>query len=173
LGELNQSGVILSTDGSVAKVQMKRMGACSGDHAGCPWNAFIESVPQEDFVIEAKNLIGAGPGDMVEVAIRSKTLFKAVFMAYVVPLMGLTVGYFTGWATANLLGLSHFAGISGGIFMAVGFMGSFLAIRKRAKTYNAGYELVRIYGANRLNSYLDDRRICATACKRLNRCPEK
>lgn len=173
MGELNQSGVILSTDGSTAKVQMKRMGACSGDHAGCLWNALIESVPQEDFVLEANNLIGAGPGDMVEVAIRSKTLFKALFTAYVVPLMGLIVGYFTGLATANLLGHSHFAGISGGIFMAVGFMGSFLAIRKRVKTYNAGYELVRIYGANRLNSYLGDRRICATPCRRLKRWPEK
>lgn len=124
MGELNQSGVILSTDGSTAKVQMKRRGACSGDHAGCPWNDLI-------------------------------------------------VGYFTGWATANLLGLSYFAGISGGIFMAVAFMGSFLAIRKRAKAYNASYELVRIYGANRINSYLGDRRICATPCRRLKRWPEK
>lgn len=66
-----------------------------------------------------------------------------------------------------------FGGFGEPMAHAVAFMGSFWAIRKRAKAYNAGYELVRIYGANRLNIYLGDRRICATPCRRLKRWPEK
>ena len=96
---------------------------------------------------------------MLEVAIKSKSLFKDVFMAYVVPFIGPIVGYFTRWATAYLLDLSHFASFSGGIFMAVGIMGSFLPIRKRAKTYNPGYEIVHIFHptiTSRLSSCLPE-----------------
>ena len=148
MAELAQPGVVISNNGDIARVQMKHLGACSGQHEGCAWNALIEDIPEEKFVVEAKNPVGAKPGYRVEVGISSKCLYKAVLLSYVLPLAGLFVGLLSGLIIATLSDLSNYGNLFGGMFMAVGVIISFLVIKKAGKSYNPDYTITRVLSSD-------------------------
>lgn len=143
MAELSAPGLVVSNNGDMAKVQMTRMAACSGRHDNCPWNALIENIPKEEFLVEAKNPLGAKPGYKVEVEISSKGFYRALFLIYILPLAGLLVGYLSGLMIATLFGLSNYGGISRGIFTAVGLVISLLVIKKADKSYHPDYTITR------------------------------
>jgi sigma-E factor negative regulatory protein RseC len=148
MAELAQPGVVISNNGNMARVQMRCLGACSGQHEGCARNALIENIVKEEFVVEARNPFGAKPGYRVEVGISSKCLYKAVFLIYILPLGGLFVGLFLGLRIATLSGLSNYENLFGGMFMAVGVIISFLVTKKAGKSYNPGYTITRVLRSN-------------------------
>jgi sigma-E factor negative regulatory protein RseC len=152
LGELRNPGRVISTNGVIARIQMKRMGACSGQHDGCPWNALAENIFKEDIFIDAKNLIGAKPGDNVEVAISSNIFNKAVFLVYLVPLVGLFVGCFFGFIMAILFSLPGYRDVFSGTFMVIGLIICLFITKNRSKHYNPDYTITRIINTD-IRSY--------------------
>ena len=109
-----------------AVLEVRRHASCD-DCGGC-----LETGDRRELKVRARNPIGAKPGQMVKVEIADKKMMGAVFMVYLVPLLGFFIGYFVGsslstslaWGDAELVG----AGV-GIIFL----MASFLLAREYGK----------------------------------------
>lgn len=144
MSQLISSGIVISINNLIAKIQMKRTGACSGEHEGCPWNAFAENILKDEIFIDAKNLINAKPGDKVEVAINSKYFKKAIFLVYIFPLIGLFTGLFLGILLASLFNLVKYSSISGIMFMILGLLTCIFVIKRISSNYKPDYKIIQI-----------------------------
>lgn len=143
-----KSGIVISFSQGIAKVQMRHSYACSGEHANCPHNVLLGNIPVDGLVIEASDSIGVRPGQLVEVAISSRQLMIAAFIAYMVPLIGLFLGYLAGLGLAHLVGLVNHAEILGIAFAALGLVVSLFATIKLGKTYSPEYTITSILKRN-------------------------
>jgi sigma-E factor negative regulatory protein RseC len=100
-----QIGIVSEIDpGGWARVLTDRKGACGGchsDHGGgcrsCLAGAKFES--------RVTNPLGAKPGDVVKVSLRSRDFFKGAAMLYLFPVAALMVGALTGSWVSRLVGL--------------------------------------------------------------------
>lgn len=124
------------------------MGACSGKHADCAWNALIENLPAEDFVITADNQIDAQPGDLVEVAIQVSSFHHAVLLAYLLPVAGLVIGAIGGVLFASWVGIPAYSDFCGGRAAVGGLVAALFLIRPTGKRYHPRYTIVRRVTAN-------------------------
>ncbi|VBB07850.1 positive regulator of sigma(e) rsec/mucc [Lucifera butyrica] len=107
--EKQQEGVVIDIIGNLAKVKTSRHNDCENCGA-CPGNSAI--------VLEARNPLGATPGQRVLVEVPAGNMLKAAFIVYVLPLLAILAGALAGGFTAGKLGSGPFwfqiAG--GGIF---------------------------------------------------------
>ncbi len=91
----------------MAEVMRIRESACSGDcHkcAGC-------GAAKQTMLFEAKNAIGARPGDMVVVESDTASVLKGAALLYVLPLLTFLTGYIAGenlWGRGILVGIAAF-----------------------------------------------------------------
>ena len=99
--------VRLLPDG-MAEVTRVRESACSGDcHkcAGC-------GAAKQTMRLEAKNAIGAKPGDLVIIESDTASVLKGAALLYVLPLVTFLTGYIAGenlWGRGILVGIAAFA----------------------------------------------------------------
>ena len=96
---------------NMAEVAVARTTACGGNCASCDSCMF-----QNELRAVARNPIGALPGQRVVIASKSSTVFGAIFLAYVMPLLLLIAGYI----------LAHLAGAKEGLSIAASFFGLLL-----------------------------------------------
>ncbi len=143
-----KSGIVISSSQGIAKVQMRHSYACSGEHADCPHNALLKNIPADGLVVEAADSIGVRSGQLVEVAISSRDLLRAAFIAYMVPLITLFSGYLVGVGLAHLVKLTNHTEIAGIVFAVLGLAVSLLAIIKLGKTYSPEYTITSILKRN-------------------------
>lgn len=143
-----KSGIVISFSQGIAKVQMRHSYACSGEHANCPHNAVLENISPDGLVVEASDSIGVRPGQLVEVAISSRHLMIAAFIAYMVPLIGLFSGYLAGLGLAHLVRLINHTEILGIVFAALGLVVSLFATIKLGKTHSPEYTITSILKRN-------------------------
>lgn len=143
-----KSGIVISFSQGIAKVQMRHSYACSGEHANCPHNAVLENISADGLVVEASDSIGVRPGQLVEVAISSRHLMIAAFIAYMVPLIGLFSGYFAGLGLVHLVRLINHTEILSIVFAALGLVVSLFATIKLGKTYSPEYTITSILKRN-------------------------
>ncbi|TKJ47390.1 hypothetical protein CEE34_04135 [Candidatus Aerophobetes bacterium Ae_b3a] len=143
-----KSGIVISSNQGIAKVQMRHSYACSGEHANCPHNAVLENVSADGLVVEASDSIGVRPGQLVEVTISSRHLMIAAFIAYMIPLIGLFSGYLVGVGLAHLVKLINHTEIIGIVFAALGLVVSLFATIKLGKTYSPEYTITSILKRN-------------------------
>lgn len=91
----------------MAEVMRIRESACSGDcHkcAGC-------GAAKQTMLFEAKNAIGARPGDLVVVESDTASVLKGAALLYVLPLLAFLAGYIAGenlWGRGILVGVAAF-----------------------------------------------------------------
>ena len=102
-------GIVIETSESIAKVRASRhedcksCGACAGDNA---------------IVVDAKNPVGAKPGQHVVFEIKDAHMLRAAFIVYILPLIAIFVGALLGTWVGNYVGHSEIAfQIGGGIIM--------------------------------------------------------
>lgn len=124
LGEvLREVGQVIELSGSLAKVTVKRRSSCESCGA-CGIGARSEM----NFML--KNEIGAQVGDRVLIEMGSNSLFKAAFLVYTIPLIGLLIGFILGQYIAGSQGMgqkqAELIGIGTGFFF---LSGTFLMIR--------------------------------------------
>ena len=105
---MQQTVKILScnADGT-AKVACLRQSACSGDCHKCSGCGVVE----QTMLFEARNPIGARPGEMVIVESESAPVLKAAAVLYMLPLALFIAGYLLGmqWNLGGLIGALAFA----------------------------------------------------------------
>lgn len=92
---------VVSVNGKMAKVQIKRASACGESCASCKGSC----APPNTYV-EAVNSIGAVSGQDVEIEMNTKVFMNAVILNYVLPLIMLIVGIFAGSILVDSLNLN-------------------------------------------------------------------
>lgn len=126
---MRQSGTVISTRGSKAKVLLERQSAC-GDCKGCRWGD--EDMSME---IEAINSANAKTGDRVEINMENQDVFKAAFIAYAIPLFALIIGVIIGSKILGIIGLQgEYKEIGSGIIGFVLTGVTYFGIKTREKT---------------------------------------
>lgn len=91
-----QEGIVLEViGGNLAKVKTSRHNDCENCGA-CPGNSAM--------VLEARNDIGAKPGQRVAIEVQEINMLKAAFIVYIMPLIAVFLGVVLGWKIALQLG---------------------------------------------------------------------
>lgn len=114
-----------------ATVLCIRESACSGDCHKCSGCG----AAKETILLDAKNSIGAKPGDLVTVESETGPVLKAAVVMYMVPMVLFFIGYAIGaalWQQGALVGCLAFAASIG---LAVVYD------RKVVKKQNTGYTI--------------------------------
>lgn len=99
--EIRHKGVVLTTEGETARVEILQMSAC----AACKAKQMCMSAESQQKIIDAVMTEPMKAGDQVEVVVREHLAWKAVLLAYVMPFV-LMVGviaaldYWTEWSEA-------------------------------------------------------------------------
>ena len=112
-----------------ARLIIERTGACSGCQTthkchSCLSHAKIET--------RALNRVGAQTGDLVSVSLNTEILLKSAAILYLLPVVGLMAGAFTGPAAGKMLGLSEMSSaiLFGFVGLCLGFIFVVLYSRK-------------------------------------------
>lgn len=107
--------VIKCNEDGTAQVAYLRQSACSGDCHKCSGCGAVE----QTMLFEARNPIGAKPGELVVVESQSGPVLKAAAVLYMLPLVLFIAGYLWGmqWKLGGLNGALAFA-LSIGIAVA-------------------------------------------------------
>ncbi|MEJ2638123.1 MAG: SoxR reducing system RseC family protein [Desulfosarcinaceae bacterium] len=107
---VEQIGIVIQTESDGwASVQTDRKGACGGCHSG-PGGGCHGCLATTKHISRVSNPVGARPGDMVKIAMRSEDMFKGAIILYVLPIVTLLVGAFIGNWIAGLIGWPQTAG---------------------------------------------------------------
>ncbi|NLY75073.1 MAG: SoxR reducing system RseC family protein [Firmicutes bacterium] len=115
---IREVGQVVATEGPLAKVIVKRRSSC--DKCGV---CGMGNKPEIRFMLN--NQIGAKVGDRVVVQIRSRALYKAAFLVYIIPLAALISGFILGQSAAISAGVG--SGKAELIGIGTGFLGLSLA----------------------------------------------
>ena len=111
------------------EVFVLRESACSGDCHKC---SGCGAQAQQVFV-RARNPIGAGPGDKVIVASRTRQVLPAILVVYILPLVLMLAGYFAGLALRVSAGGLACAGFALGVAFIIAC--DRLVARRQGVTY--------------------------------------
>ena len=125
-------------DGTATVIHV-RESACSGDCHKCSGCG----AAKEAILLEAKNPIGAKPGDLVTIESATGPVLKAAMVMYMVPMVLFFVGYAIGaalWNRGALMGCLFFVASIG---LAV------IYDRKVLKKQNTEYTITGFAGKNR------------------------
>jgi len=85
--EIRHSGIVLTTDGEMARVQIVQTSACSA----CKAKSMCTSAESQEKIIDAEMLEPMAAGDRVEVVVREKLAWKAVVLGYILPFVVMIV----------------------------------------------------------------------------------
>ena len=124
----------ISPDG-MAKVLRIRESACSGDCHKCSGCGAV----QEAILFEARNLIGAKPGDLVTVRGETGPVLAGAAVLYMLPL----VLFFGGYLLAQQLWQK--GGLGGCLAFAVGILLVVIYDRKVARRQNMTYTITGFF----------------------------
>lgn len=116
---MKQTGVVVRLEGDKAQVKLQRHTAC-GDCGACH-----VSKSQLEVTCTAENLLGAKPGDFVEVDMENMDFLSAVAVIYILPLIALMIGVFAGYYAALAIGFTEYT--SQGVGAVLGLLGAGLA----------------------------------------------
>lgn len=91
---MQQEGIVISTDGEMARVRTSRHNDCENCGA-CPGNSAI--------VLDARNPLGARPGQSVLLEVQEVGFLKSAFIVYMLPLIATALGAMAGGYVAGRL----------------------------------------------------------------------
>jgi len=123
-------GIVIKNESDrYARVMTDRKGACGGCQStphGC--RSCLSSAKMESRVV---NPVGAGPGDLVRIQLSSGNLYLGAAILYLLPVLGLLLGAFTGNWASSTYGLAKGIGTIGGAAagLALGFTAVFVLDR--------------------------------------------
>ncbi len=119
-----------------ATVMHIRESACSGDCHKCSGCG----AAKETILLDAKNPIGAKPGDLVTVESETGPVLKAAMVMYMVPM----VLFFAGYAIGDVL--AGMGALFGCVFFAVSIGLAVVYDRKVVRKQNTGYTITGFAG---------------------------
>ena len=95
---MKEQGKVVEVAGNLAKVELPSSPACQSCRA-------CERGTQGTMIAEANNSLGAKVGDKVEMEIPSPRVMGASIIIFVLPLIGLMLGYFAGAQISQTTGI--------------------------------------------------------------------
>lgn len=110
---MTQTAVVTEVMGKKARVQVKRVSACSHDCTRCGGGC-SEMMKSAPVSVLADNPLGAQPGDRVVVASDTGSILGAAALVYLTPILLFFAGYFIAGAVGAAENASLWAG--GGCF---------------------------------------------------------
>lgn len=113
---LEETGIVKSIDGVIAKVSVPKKSACEGCTAGTC------KPEQQTMEIEAFNKAGARPGQKVRVSIQAYTYMKGTMLVYGIPAVMLVIGAVIGKEIMSKI----FAGADPDVLSALFGLGAFV-----------------------------------------------
>lgn len=115
---IEESGVIVATEGDKAWVETSRRSSCGSCEAkGCGTGALSQVLGRHSQRLLVNNPIGAQSGEQVVLGIEESALIKGSLAVYLVPLLALLAGGLFGELMAPQLALPpEGASISGALF---------------------------------------------------------
>ena len=119
-------------DGTATVIHV-RESACSGDCHKCSGCG----AAKEAILLEAKNTIGAKPGDLVTIESETGPVLKAAAVMYLLPMVLFFAGYALGAA------LWQQGGLVGGLAFLASIGLAVVYDRKVVKKQNTGYTIIR------------------------------
>ena len=119
-------------DGTATVIHI-RESACSGDCHKCSGCG----AAKEAILLEAKNPIGAKPGDLVTIESESGPVLKAAAVMYLLPMVLFFGGYALGVA------LWQMGGLVGGLAFLASIGLAVVYDRKVVRKQNTGYTIIR------------------------------
>lgn len=123
----------------IAEVAVKRVSACAHDCSKCA-SGGCQMMDHPELTVKAYNSPGAKAGDFVLVESSSKTILSLAAIVYLVPFVGLLLGYFLGRQAGFGEGGSILLG--GGLF-ALSILGS-VALNKRMGKNAVQFSIIRV-----------------------------
>ena len=119
-------------DGTATVIHV-RESACSGDCHKCSGCG----AAKEAIILEAKNPIGARPGDLVTIESETGPVLKAAAVMYLLPMVFFFAGYALGAA------LWQQGALGGGLAFLASIGLAVVYDRKVVKKQNTGYTIIR------------------------------
>ena len=110
---MQQTGIVQKLQHNIAEVKITRSSACGESCASCGL------CPGREAKFFAINDINATVGDTVIIDMADGKVLGAAFLVYIVPLIMMIIGYFSGHAVFNSEALGI---IMGFLFMAAAFI---------------------------------------------------
>ena len=123
---MQQTGIVQKLQHNIAEVKITRSSACGESCASCGL------CPGREAKVFAINDINAAVGDTVIINMADGKVLGAAFLVYIVPLIMLIIGYFSGHAVFNSEALGI---IMGFLFMAATFIVIIRIDRKIKRKY--------------------------------------
>ena len=114
---IEEIGIVVKTEGDLARVTVQKRGACEG----CTAKGACEST-SEGMEIEALNPVHAKEGQTVKVLLQAETYLKGSMIIYGLPL----VLFITGAIVGKNIGESYFLNTSSDIIAAIFGFGSLI-----------------------------------------------
>jgi sigma-E factor negative regulatory protein RseC len=112
-------GIVIKTEpGNYAQVATDRKGACGGCQStpgGC--RSCLASAKMESRVV---NPVSAETGDLVKIHLSSTDLLTGAAIIYLLPILGLLIGAFTGAWASTAFGQTEIFGSIGGAIIGLG-----------------------------------------------------
>lgn len=127
-----REAIVLRVEGRDAVVRVARQNGCGrcSEAGGCGTSLMGQLFGQECSTYRAPNVVGAQPGDAVEVSVPDRGPLTAALLVYVLPLAGLLGGALLGQILAGGDGAIALGGLAG---LVAGF-GAGLGWSRRART---------------------------------------
>lgn len=111
---MQQEGIVISVAGEMARVRTSRHNDCKNCGA-CPGN--------DALVLDARNPLGAKPGQLVMIEVQEIGFLKSAFIVYMLPLIAMALGALAGGYAAERLAHAalwfQVAGAAAGLAAAV------------------------------------------------------
>lgn len=122
---------VVTLNGNMAKVQVKRVSACGESCVSCKGGC----APSHTYV-DAVNNINAAVGQDVEIEMQTKMVYNAIILNYGIPLLMLIVGIFSGSALVESLNLN----------VSKDLLGVFIGFVLMALSYMLASQIDKHYG---------------------------
>ena len=114
-----------------ARVMVIRESACSGDCHKCSGCGAVT----QSMLLQARNPIGAKPGELVRIASDSGPVLKAAAILYMLPLVLFIAGYLAGMQW-------HLGGLTGSAAFVLAILLAILYDRRVGKKENTVYTII-------------------------------
>lgn len=131
---ITEIGTVQEIKKSYAVIKVQKTSAC----AHCSSRGSCD-ISDKDTTIEIINDLRAKEGDLVEISMPEGTLLKASFLVYLLPVIALIAGAFSGKALAEIMDINQtLASVAGG-FLLMGIVFYILIRRHRSEEYQRRY----------------------------------
>lgn len=131
---ITEIGTVQEIKKTYAVIKVQKSSAC----AQCSSRETCD-ISNRDMTIEVINDIQAKKGDLVKLTMPEGTLLKASFLVYLLPVIALLAGAFSGKALAAAMDINQTLASLGGGFLLMGIVFYLLIRRHRSEEYQKRY----------------------------------